>query len=294
MILTVIERMRGYLDEAILDAKYDNSYLARHIISPCLAEVIGRINMTSDETVVLRYSLTLIPGTEYYTLPPFIGQVHSLCTLNSHGEVIDEYTPRSRHHLAGPGWTLEGNLLTTRPQVIEQKDMDLWYTPSGEFLPHYSEDGGTLNADLDELTLDMAPTYGGVERRMQAYGGQILRLLPDSPNVIEERVIAEHDADATTVTVRVPFAHNAAGGSKAYEIAPAGSQSLYEAIAVRGALKLAAYRNVPDTHYRKLQNEYKGAIKSVRDRLSNLQGKTGKYLEKATVDNPDAGLIRLA
>lgn len=293
ILLTVLERIRGYLDESVLDAKYDNSYLVRHIISPALAEIVGRINMTSDETIVFRYTLTVTPDEEYYQLPACIGQVHSFARLNEDGRIEEEWVPRSRHNIDGPGWTLEANLLHTRPQVIDSKTLDVWYTPSGEFMPHYSTTGGTLNADQDEFTLDATPTYGGYERRLQAYGGQILRLLSASPAPIEERVIGSHDVETGVVTVRVPFAYTAPGANIPYEIAPIGTQSFCEAIAARGALKLASYRDIKETHYRKIQAEYKAALKTVRDRLTNMQGRTGKYLEKETVDNPDSGLIRL-
>ena len=42
MLKTVIERIRGLLDDPDLEAKYNDDYLVRHIIQPAFATVTSR------------------------------------------------------------------------------------------------------------------------------------------------------------------------------------------------------------------------------------------------------------
>ena len=298
MLLTVIERLRGFLDDPMVNAKYDNSFLAAHIIAPAMADVYSRMNMTSDNPVLIRHSITLNTGQEYYQLPAMIGSVWRLAFLGDHGEIIREYLPRGVFHPSGPGWALEENLLVVRPYPTGTETIDIWYSPSGQYMPHYGD--GMLDADGYTLTLDATPTLGLLDRRDGAYNGSILRLLPED-GMIEERVIDEHLVCAGTLRVRRPFVlcgdihtHESSSSSSSnenlhiavtYEVAPQGSQGMYEAIACRAALKLSTYRNASQKHRNFILDEYKSAIKTLRDHLTNMQLRTGKYHQKDTVDN---------
>jgi hypothetical protein len=52
-LYTVLERIRGYLDDPDFDAKYNNDFIIRHIISPTMVDVWSRVNMNLDNPVVL-------------------------------------------------------------------------------------------------------------------------------------------------------------------------------------------------------------------------------------------------
>ena len=69
---------------------------------------------------------------------------------------------------------------------------------------------------------------------------------------------------------------------------------MYEAIAIRSSLKLGQYGGMAESRVRGLAMEYREAIKTVRDRLSNLQGRTGQFWQVDTEDHPDNAYVRLA
>ena len=78
MLLTILERLRAFLDEPTLDAKYSNDFMVNHLISPSMVEVLSRLSMTYDNPVVLRHEITTVKDQQYYQLPPNIGR---LCVL---------------------------------------------------------------------------------------------------------------------------------------------------------------------------------------------------------------------
>jgi hypothetical protein len=115
-----------------------------------------------------------------------------------------------------------------------------------------------------------------------------MRLLP-STGVVEERLISSWDyvnANVWTVTFRKAFTH-ATGNANlpAFEIAPEGSENLFEAVAAAGALKLASYRKLSGEHFGMVQAAYRDAMKTLMDHYSNMQMRLPKSWEKDTVDN---------
>jgi len=286
-LYTCLDRIRGYLDDPDFDAKYDNDFIIRHIITPVMVDVWSRINMNLDNPVVLRHDMSLTTTDEYYQLPPSIGEIWRLARRNKAGDVIEEIMPRNEFHVDGLGWAIEGNTLRVDPKVGEDRIFTLYYVPSGDIMPHYSV-AGELQGDRQTMKLGAA-TLGSVDRRENAYAGQILRMIPDTGKV-EERVIESHDVDLGEVVTRIPFNSTASTGVK-YEIAPTGMQSLYESIATGGALKLGTYRKITGTHFKMIQMQYRAAIKSATDNLANMQMRVGKHYEKKTIDNPAYGEI---
>lgn len=284
-LYTVLERIRGYLDDPDFDAKYDNDFLIRHIISPTMVDVLARINMNADNAVVMRLDFTPTDTDEYYQLPPSVGEVLRIARRDADGRVEDEVMPRTEFHPHGVGWALEGNTLRFDPKFGKnEQDYTIYYIPSGDVMPHYSLDGGAMSASGEGFTLEGTPDLGQVDRRENAYAGQILRVIPPS-GMVEERVISSYDVNTRGVTVRVPF-KTILTTQVQYEIAPIGMQSLYEAIAAGSAMKLGAYRKISGSHYQMVLQQYRSAIKTATDNLANMQMRTGKSFQRKTVDNP--------
>ena len=84
--------------------------------------------------------------------------------------------------------------------------------------------------------------------------------------------------------MRLPFTY-AAAGSLTVEYAPFGLESLYEAVAVGGAIKLGTYKKITGSQFQMLQMQYKDAMKTCMDHFSSQQMRTGKYFERNTADN---------
>lgn len=281
-LYTVIERIRGYLDDPDFDAKYDNDFLVRHIISPSMVDVLSRVNMNMDNPVVMRFEFQTDANTEYYQLPPSIGEVWRISRVDSDGKICEDIKPRTEWHPEGVGWALEGNTLRFDPK-LSGNTWTVYYVPSGDVMPHYAT-GGTMRGDRSTLVIDATPTLGALDRRENSYAGQILRILPDT-GMVEERVIASHDVELGEVITRIPFNSSLEENVK-YEIAPIGMQSLYEAISAGSAMKLGAYRKISGSHYQMVLQQYRSAIKTATDNLANMQMRTGKSFKRKTVDNP--------
>jgi len=292
-LYTVLARVRGYLDDVDVDAKYTDDYIIRHLLTPTMVDVLSRLNLTTASPVILTFDISLSTSVYTYVLPPCIGEVLRLAVVDSDNNLLVDAYPRDRMDYRGKKWAIRGNPgayeLSLDEILLGTGTCQLWYASTGDVLPHYGT--GTL-ADVsgtDTFTLAASPTLGVLDRRPNSYCGQVLRLLPAS-GAVEERIISTHvlSGGSWKVTVEKPFTETS-DGSILYEIAPSGSQPLYEAISARTAMKMAAPRkNITEMQYNRIVTEYKSSLKTIGDNLTNLNARSGRAFEKATVDNPFA------
>jgi hypothetical protein len=293
MLKTVIERVRGFLDDPDLEAKYSDDYILRHIIRPAFTTVMSRINNSSQTPIMHKLAMPLTEGVSDYQLPPCIGEVWRLAVSDESGRVLMEAIPRGLFNLRGPNWKIEGNILSFLPYPpADYADMELWYIHSGDFSPVYSTGGVSafqLGATRATATFNVstAATLGDWDRRPSAYVGQMLRLIP-STGVVQERIISgwSYSSGTWTATLRSAFSTDASTGNlPAFEIAPEGSEPLYESVAAASAMKLASYRKMSGEHFGMIQSQYRDAMKTVMDHYSNMQMRMPKAWDKDTVDN---------
>lgn len=291
-LATVIERTRAYLDDASLDAKYDDNFLVRNIITPTFASVASRINNSTTNAISTWIPFPLTKGLAYYQIPPCVGEVWRLAMRNDDDWVSREAMPRTEWHYRGPNWKVEGNMLVFTPTPDQDyDDLELQFMHNGEIQP-FRLTSATLSApsgSLDTLTfpLSTTPGVGTIDRRDNSYLGCVVRLLTTT-GVIEERIISTWTKDSTNwkIVVRRPFTSNYSAGTVAnVEIAPFGLDSLYEAVAVGGAIKFGVYKKISTSHFQMLQMQYRDAMKTAMDHFSNKQMRTGKYFERSTADN---------
>lgn len=298
---TVIERVRGYLDDADFDAKYTDQFLVQHVIMPGTVDVWSRCSLNADNPVYLYFDIVLSEDQECYVIPPCVGEVHEIVQYTGYsgnqpnnGIPSSDLYPHHRMGVGGPVWALEGNMICFRPfpsNLPANKTWTIRYTTNGDMHPHYATTStGSLDATRTIFTLSSSPDLGLVDKRENAYAGQILRILDG--NVFEERVIASSTYDSSgggsyKVTVKRPFSSNVTTGAHAYEVAPAQSQGMVEAVSLACALKLGAWRKISAAHAQLLQLQYRSAIKTIGDNLANMQLRTGKGWAKDTRDNPN-------
>ena len=294
-LLTVIERVRAYLDEAVVDAKFTNDYLVRHVICPEMVNVMSRLSNNADNPIRVRHSITLVKDQQDYVLPPNIGEIYRFAIIDSGGSITREFMPENEFHPSGPGWHIQGNMLSLRPYPAEAETADIHYLPNGDFQPHYDTDGGTFNSSTT-FTFDSAPTLGAIDNRENAYAGAILRVWTKTTHaVLEERVIESYDASTRVATVRRPFttdvsASHSEGGMR-YEVAPVGMNSLIQAIACASSMNLGTARNITQKQMQFILLQYKSAMKTIGDNLSFMQARKPKSYQKDTVDNRPSYLL---
>lgn len=367
-IITLLDRVRTYIDEPDAQGKFTDDYLIRHFVMPAMREVWDRITLSASSVVIVKYDVTLDPDRTRYPLPACAHQVLRVVGVDADGVATQDWVPASVYRRQGANWRLEGQAGslelvwdTTVPSVTTSAQV--WYVPNGDLMVHYSADGGvvtdhaftggswaestltltkvgafanyshtegdqiTLTANtggstgqfevasrVDDdsvilatspgsgsgsiagriwartLTLENAPDYGGVDRRANAYLGQVLRILPASPGRIFEVQVASQAvtaAGAWSVTTRHPFDAGASPSAVPYEVAPAGSQGLWEAVALRATMKLALARRWPQSGMEMLRREYMAAMKTAGDNAAQLESRLGKFYKVDTVDNPN-------
>ena len=371
-IQTVIDRTRAYLDDPSLDAKYDDNFLVKNVISPMFASIASRINNSTSNPISVWIPFPLTESTEYYALPPCVGEVWRLAIRNSDNYVSREAMPRTEWHYRGPNWKVEGNMIVFSPKPdMNYPDIQLQFMHSGEIMPFRTNatlvgaptvtgitgtagqfscttttallvgqaititgtfggsgsisgytsgktyyiiatngtttftlsetEGGTaitttvgtpagltytVAADTLVFSITNTPEVGVIDRRDNAYLGSMVRILT-ATGIIEERIISKWTKNGTLfqTKVRLPFTY-ATAGSLTIEYAPFGLESLYEAVAVGGAIKLGTYKKISGAQFQMLQLQYKDAMKTAMDHFANKQMRTGKYFERSTADNP--------
>lgn len=292
VIDSICSRIRFHVDEPDIDGRFDNNSLIRNVINSSMADVWARLNIDTDNRIVIRLVLPIVEGQQYYTLPPFIKSIRRVCKVDQYGNVTEDYKPKGEFFPLGPGWSVEGNQLNIRPFPTEDRtDLEVWFVPSGEF--RLCKGTGTLSSDLETFTLDSI-TSGDVERRPNGYLGAYLRLIHASDLAEEERIIDTHTISAGpvyTVVARTPFTTGlvSSGSSKTFEICPPGLESMIEAVALRAAIKLTSprHRNVANG----LLSEYQSSMKTLVDNLRNQNGRVSKGWQANTIDNPDSMLV---
>jgi len=294
---TTVERVRAYLDDADFQAKYNDAYLVSHVIMPSMVDVQSRLALNASNNMVLRFNLSIVAGQESYVLPPCVGEILRVVKYSytdgssSNGLVEVELRPRGHFSLGGPVWILEGNMISFRPfPAVDVADMVIEYSSNGDMRPHYHLHSGGTDANNAYLatttTFKFAdtPTLGMRDKRLHAYAGQTLRLYGSVYH--EERIISAYDASTRTATVSRPFTLSATT-NYSYEVCPPNSQAYVEAVTLASAIKLGTWRKVSQSHHALLVEQYRMAIKTITDNLSNMQARTGKSWQKDTVDNPD-------
>lgn len=286
-IQTVIDRTRAYLDDPSLDAKYDDNFLVKHVISPMFASIASRINNSTTNAISVWIPFPITKLQPYYQLPPCVGEVWRLAQRNNDTWVSREAMPRTEWHYRGPNWKVEGNMMVFSPTPDQDYlDLELQFMHNGEVMPFRTT--ATLDATKSILTfaLTNTPEVGVIDRRDNAYLGSMVRILT-STGIVEERIISGWTKNSTNwqTTVRLPFTY-AAAGTVTVEYAPFGLESLFEAVAVGGAIKLGTYKKITGSQFQLLQLQYKDAMKTAMDHFSNKQMRTGKYFERSTADNP--------
>lgn len=287
---TVIERVRGYLDDADFDAKYQDQFLTQHVVMPALVDVWSRVSLNADNPVMLDYTVTLVDNQECYVLPSCVGEVHEVVQMAdpSDGQPITESIPQHRMSVGGPTWALEGNMLCFRPFPTGTSGITpftIRYTSNGDMSPHYCDgtNMGTIGASGLTFVFAATPTLGLLDKRENCYAGQIIRILDGT--VFEERIIASYAASTRTCTMKRPFASSE--GTHAYEVAPSRSQGMVEAVAIACALKLGTWRKSSQAQMGMFTQQYRSAIKTIGDNMANMQMRTGKSWAKDTRDNPN-------
>ncbi len=296
----MLDRVRSYIDDPTVNAKYSNNYLLSNIITPEMINVVSRINLTAGNPMLLTHDITLVEDQPRYVLPPGIGEIYRVGKLNDSGRVEYDFKPRGEHHPRGPVWSLDGNTINFRPYPDANdagETITIFYIPNGDFQMHYSDSGGQRNSGTTFTLSDTLAATGDIgyrDYREQAYAGAILRVWKRTDNnIIEERVIRSYNHATRMATVDTAFVNISVNNSGyRYEVIPQMATSLASAISSSAAVQLGTIRNISQKQMNFLLLQHKTNMKTILDNRSNIQNRTGKMYQKRTVDNVNDAWMR--
>jgi hypothetical protein len=308
VLVTAVKRARAYLDET--SSKYTNDDIVQHFIMPQYVYLMDSVNKGSHAPILLRHTITTVQDQMYYDLPPNVGVVWMVGRYDDSEYLWSDFVPRSEFNPAGPGWRIEGNVLSFRPLQPSGNEWVVVYEPNGDFFPHYADGGGTnhrgivgvgsltssgTSSEETPWTVQLAsdPSLGLLDTRPQAYAGAVLRVLKcthDSGHghvpteVVEERVIESYDEDTRVVTLRRPLTKYAEGDIVAYEVVPQPwqHQSVASALAAAAALEMGVSKKISQVHHQKIQQQLKHHMGVIRNFYNGVQARRGKFFEGGT------------
>lgn len=287
VLFTLIDRLQKLTD--LSDGRYDYNFLLNDLLLPAFVEIFDEELNHGDKVIRLLHTINIKADTKHYILPPNIGQVEFLVKLDDAGRQLPivEKIPRHQMHPCGPGWFLEGNEITFRPVPTEDTDFTLFYIPSGNVLFHFAGDGKVIGPDSNMVQLSAAPELGMVDRRENAYDGQLLRILQDGIPW-QERIVESTDTtvEPAIVKARIPFTVlPAEDAAVTYEIAPFAHPSLMTAVAMSAAMSLGATEGYSVRKMQQLEHVALNARRVFFNQHIRIIGRLAKRFEPVTWAN---------
>jgi hypothetical protein len=285
ILKTYCEKVRHYLDDPDLDAKYDDNYLVRFFLPSAMTDVISRVSQMSDAQIVSSFEITVQPGTDHYKLPPAVAQVLRIGTVEPvTGLFLEDMKPRNQFNINGPGWAIVGNTIKFLPAVETQKTMTVVFVPSGDVMCHYVSTATAQFLSQTEFIMPTTVTLGTHDKRPHAYLGCYARIF--GANVTDELLVTEHDVASRVLSFSTaPINSIGISSVYSYEVVPFLMEPMIDAISISAAIRAGVGRKINQTHMQSLMLAYKQAIKTAHDTLANMNGRVGKYFAGNTIDS---------
>jgi len=286
-IKQTLDAVRLHIDEASTNGKYSDSTLLKNILGPSLQDVMHRVHNSSQLPVVNVYDFTIPSGEKHVTLPPCIGQVWRTVLLDANEE--ETFEVYNRHDLAVGGFNVrfEGNSFHVQQAMSQDQDVRIYYTHTGKVGWHYGGSAALGTAatanDVSTFTCAATPTIGAVDRRLNAYGGQMLRTFP-TVGTIEERVIDTSVYTLSSWQLNLRDAFDVVDSTVAYEIVPPGPPAMWDAVAYSACIRLGTTRSMTQKQMMYFHDLYKGARKTLLEQVGNYDGRQGKHFVNDTKD----------
>lgn len=280
----LVERARFFYEND--SDKFTDSWVVQNLVSEAYAEIWNLINKANQDPVLLWFDVTLASGTSDYILPPTVAEVWAMAKRETDNQgvqwVTQYWRPEDGLRLDKYGWRLSGNRLHFDTPPDTDETWSIAYVPSGDVAMHYATTG-TLAAGGATFTLAASPSVGLLDRRENAYVGQVLRFLPVS-GVHQERTIVAYNASTRVATLDVAFSGTSAGaGADPYEVGLPGLNPLSHSLAARVAIMFAARQNAEDKRFKALHREKEAAYKTVADLKRTKNVATGPGWKTSTV-----------
>ena len=290
----IIEKAR-FLAESDKSASRSDSWIAEYLVGPAIEQVISQANLSSDAPIFIDHTITLVSGQTHYLIPPSIGDVLGVFQYDEWKNLEKDWIPTSPRNLKGPGWRLEGNMLVVEPTIRDVGNEPDWVIrgiPTGDVQTHKGT-GTVVGSDRTQIQLAAVPTTGVLDRRENAYVGQVIRII-DTEVPVQERVITSYNAATRTATVNRAFSDFPAASSSSdyetgaevtYEVSVFGWQSLWDPIACHVAQQLGVPAGFSRVRMQNLDILFQRAMKTLLDRVATRNVRRGPGYDENTLDS---------
>lgn len=196
-IANALQWVRLLADDAKgVSSRYSNTQLV-DLLMRSVDQVTTDIYASGDSIPKAYLTLSISAGQVDYMLPPNIGEIHRMAKINPDTGLPEwEIYPENPLHPIGPGIVFHGlTSFKLIPTPLIDTEMQITYTPNGQLRCHqnatplYSGNGdtGTVQITSSQFKLNPRSTSWGlglVDRRPNAYLGQVLRILGTSNDIV--------------------------------------------------------------------------------------------------------------
>jgi hypothetical protein len=280
----VVSLIRKATDEPGQSPKYTDGDIVE-LVQAGMDAVMTDIDINTDHPIVVRYSITLVDGTQYYVLPPNVSQLIRIAKINSSTGLPEyEVWPGSHMNPGGHGWKLEGNVLRLLRDWDSTDTLELMYYPNSEPAMHKA----TASAiDATTVTFPSSVTDGTLGLRPNEYVGMIIRILSSTQNYQEERLITAYDVTTKIATVAKAW-DTTPTGTVVYEVVPIFSRTIKHVVALRAAIDLLSQEG-NSQRMATLNQNYAIKLSAMRRQLSKMEGRFPHHFDGDTWDNTNRG-----
>jgi hypothetical protein len=278
----VVSLIRKATDEPGASAKYTDGDIVE-LIQVGMDTVMTDIHVNTDHPIIIRYSITLVDGTQDYILPPNVAELIRVAKINSTTGLPDyEIWPGSYMNPIGSGWVLEGNVLRLLRNWVSTDTLELMYMPNSEPLMHK---GTAEDVAASTITLMATPTDGTLGKRPNEYVGMLVRVISSTENVQEERLITAYNVTTRVATINKAW-DTTPTGTLVYEVIPIYSRMIKHLVALRASIDLLSQEG-NSQRMSTLSTNYAVKMSAMRRQVSKMEGRFPHHFDGDTWDNPN-------
>lgn len=280
----VVSLVRKATDEPSQSPKYTDGDIVEYLQAGMDA-VMTDIAVNTDHPIVVRYSITLVDGTQYYVLPPSVAELIRVAKVNSTSGLPEyEVWPGSHMNPGGHGWKLEGNVLRLLRDWDSTDTLELMYYPNSEPAMHKAT---ATAVTAITVTFPTTVTDGTLGLRPNEYVGMLCRLLSSDQKYQEERLITAYDVTTRVATIAKAW-DTTPTGTVVYEVVPIFSRTIKHVVALRTAIDILSNEG-NSQRMATLNQNYAIKLSAMRRQLNKMEGRFPHHFDGDTWDNTNRG-----
>lgn len=301
-----IAQIRLFLDDPSVRVKYSDTKIL-DLMNESYQEILRDVYAMALNKLTMKFPITFTDGTDYYQLPPTVGEVIGITYTNDYGSTEVDLLPRPWGSPYEFGWKVEaGGRLYVKPTLGLgwPNTLDLEYVPSGDVVMHVGRiDKTTATTTKIYMGEVASPTVvGSIDRRPHAYKGCYLSLFAHENTAqkpagydrypIQQRIISTWDVASGETVVDPAFdfdpstLNDAGSLYSLYEVYPMEAQLVMPAV-IRHVARNIAIIEDRMTKAKGMERLYAEAKRSVALAWASAQSRRNTRMSNQVRDNYD-------